>query len=173
MRCRFGNDIGGIISVMRELSVRHGLESARRVLAPFGRTFKLLTTVGTQLSPDMIQPEFFRDWGPAATPTEETWGVSLEVLRKAIPIDVLQTTRAAWEVSVETSLELFRIYEETGVLDMLRAVDPDLVEMLVDIVEERREEFEAAKQRFRTLGGTPTDSGPALLKGGTDDVGRE
>jgi heterodisulfide reductase subunit C len=173
MRCRFGNDIGGIISVMRELSVRHGLESARRVLAPFGRTFKLLTTVGTQLSPDMIQPEFFRDWGPAATRTDEAWGVSLEVLRKAIPIDVLQTTHAAWEVSVETSLELFRIYEETGVLDMLRAVDPDLVEMLVDIVEERREEFETAKERFRALGGTTTRAGPALLEGGTHNVGHE
>ncbi|HYA70530.1 MAG TPA: 4Fe-4S dicluster domain-containing protein [Thermoplasmata archaeon] len=149
MRCRFGNDIGGIISVMRELSVRHGLDSARKTLAPFGRTFRLLTTVGTQISPDMIQPEFFRDWGPAATRLDETWGVPLEVLRKAIPIDVLRTTRAAWEVSVQTSLELFRIYEETGVLDMLRGVDPDLVEMLVDLVDERRGEFEEAKRRFQ------------------------
>jgi len=149
MRCRFGNDIGGIINVMRELSVRHGLESAQRALAPFGRTFKLLTTVGTQLSPDMIQPDFFRDWGPLATRTSETWDASLEVLRKAVPIDVLQTSTAAWEVSVQTSLELFRIYEETGVLEMLRSVDPDLVEMLVDIVEERREEFEEARERFR------------------------
>lgn len=149
MRCRFGNDIGGIINVMRELSVVHGLESTRRALAPFRRTFTLLGTIGTQLAPDMIQPEFFRDWGPAATPTEADWGVPLEILRKAIPVDVLQTTRAAWEVSVQTSLELFRIYEETGVLDMLRAVDPDLVEMLVDLVEERREEFEAARERYR------------------------
>jgi heterodisulfide reductase subunit C len=149
MQCRFGNDIGGIISVMRELSVRHGLESARRTLAPFGRTFKLLSTVGTQLSPDMIQPEFFRDWGPTATRIDATWGVPLEVLRKAIPIDVLQTTRAAWEVSVQTSLELFRIYEETGVLDMLRGVDPDLTEMLIELVDERREEFEELKEQFR------------------------
>lgn len=148
MRCRFGNDIGGIISVMRELSVRHGLESAQRTLAPFGRTFKLLTTVGTQLAPDMIQPEFFRDWGPTATRTPETWGVPLEVLRKAIPLDVLRTTSAAWEVSVQTSLELFRIYEETGVLEMLRSVDPDLHEMLVDLVQERREEYEEVKTRL-------------------------
>ena len=156
MRCRFGNDIGGIINVMRELSVRHGLESARRTLAPFGRTFALLTTVGTQLSPDMIQPEFFRDWGPTATRTDETWGVPLEILRKAIPVDVLQTTRAAWEVSVQTSLELFRIYEETGVLDMLRSIDPDLTEMLIEIVDERREEFEEARKRFRAeLAGEP------------------
>ncbi len=149
MRCRFGNDIAGIISVMRELSVRHGVESTRRTLAPFGRSLTLLMTVGTQVSSDMIQPDFFRDWGPFATGSDKAWDVSPEIMRKAIPIDVLQTTRSAWEVSVQTSLELFRIYEETGVLDMLRGLDPDLTEMLIDIIEERREEFEEARARFR------------------------
>ena len=164
MRCRFGNDIGGIINVMRELSVRHGLDTARRALAPFGRTFKLLTTVGTQLSPDMIQPEFFRDWGPTGSSTGTTWESSLEILRKAIPVDVLQTSAAAWEVSVQTSLELFRIYEETGVLEMLRSVDPDLVEMLVDIIDERREEFEEARERYRDELGTLPRTTAALLE---------
>ena len=150
MRCRFGNDIAGIISVMRELSVIHGLESTRKVLAPFGRSLTLLMTVGTQVSSDMIQPDFFRDWGPFATGSDKLWDVSAEVMRRAIPSDVLQTTRSAWEVSVQTSLELFRIYEETGVLDMLRGLDPDLTEMLIDIIEERREEFEEARERYRT-----------------------
>ena len=149
MRCRFGNDIAGIISVMRELSVSHGVESTRRALAPFGRSLTLLMTVGTQVSSDMIQPDFFRDWGPFATGSDKVWQVSAEVMRKAIPLDVLQTTRSAWEVSVQTSLELFRIYEETGVLDMLRGLDPDLTEMLVDIIEERREEFAEARERFQ------------------------
>lgn len=149
MRCRFGNDIAGIISVMRELSVRHGVESTRRTLAPFGRSLTLLMTVGTQVSSDMIQPDFFRDWGPFATGSDKAWDVGADVMRKAIPSDVLQTTRSSWEVSVQTSLELFRIYEETGVLDMLRGLDPDLTEMLIDIIEERREEFEEARERFR------------------------
>ena len=148
MRCRFGNDIAGIISVMRELSVRHGIESTRRTLAPFGRSLTLLMTVGTQVSSDMIQPDFFRDWGPFATGSDQAWQVSPDVMRKAIPSDVLQTTRSSWEVSVQTSLELFRIYEETGVLDMLRGLDPDLTEMLIDIIEERREEFAEARERF-------------------------
>ena len=148
MRCRFGNDIAGIISVMRELSVRHGVESTRKTLAPFGRSLTLLMTVGTQVSSDMIQPDFFRDWGPFATGSDQAWQVSAEVMRKAIPSDVLQTTRSSWEVSVQTSLELFRIYEETGVLDMLRGLDPDLTEMLIDIIEERREEFAEARERF-------------------------
>ena len=149
MRCRFGNDIAGIISVMRELSVRHGVESTRRTLAPFGRSLTLLMTVGTQVASDMIQPDFFRDWGPFATGSDQVWQVSADVMRKAIPSDVLQTTRSSWEVSVQTSLELFRIYEETGVLDMLRGLDPDLTEMLVDIIEERREEFVEARERFQ------------------------
>ncbi len=148
MRCRFGNDIAGIISVMRELSVVHGLESTRKTLAPFGRSLTLLMTVGTQVSSDMIQPDFFRDWGPFATGSDKVWDVSSDVMRKAIPSDVLQTTRSSWEVSVQTSLELFRIYEETGVLDMLRGLDPDLTEMLIDIIEERREEFQDARGRF-------------------------
>jgi len=149
MRCRFGNDIAGIISVMRELSVRHGVESTRRALAPFGRSLTLLMTVGTQVSSDMIQPDFFRDWGPYATGSDKAWDVSPEIMRRAIPLDVLQTTRSAWEVSVQTSLELFRIYEESGVLDMLRGLDPDLTEMLVDIIEERREEFREARETYR------------------------
>ncbi len=149
MRCRFGNDIAGIISVMRELSVRHGVASTRATLAPFGRSLTLLMTVGTQVSSDMIQPDFFRDWGPFATGSDRAWGVGADVMRRAIPSDVLQTTRSSWEVSVQTSLELFRLSEETGVLDMLRGLDPDLTEMLIDIIEERREEFEEARARFR------------------------
>ncbi len=150
MRCRFGNDIAGIISVMRELSVIHGVESTRKVLAPFGRSLTLLMTVGTQVSSDMIQPDFFRDWGPFATGSDKAWDVSSEVMRRAIPSDILQTSRSSWEVSVQTSLELFRIYEETGVLDMLRGLDPDLTEMLIDIIEERREEFEEAREQYRS-----------------------
>ena len=149
MRCRFGNDIAGIISLMRELSVRHGLESTRKVLAPFGRSLTLLMTVGTQVSSDMIQPDFFRDWGPFAAGGESGLEATPATLRRAIPIDVLQTTTSAWEVSVQTSLELFRIYEEAGVLEMLRGLDPDLTEMLIDIVDERREEFEEARARYR------------------------
>ncbi len=149
MRCRFGNDIAGIISVMRELSVRHGLESTRKVLAPFNRSLTLLMTVGTQVASDMIQPDFFKDWGPFAAAGEKAWAADAELLRRAIPIDVLQTTTSSWEVSVQTSLELFRIYEETGVLDMLRGLDPDLTEMLIDIIDERREEFEEARGRYR------------------------
>lgn len=160
MRCRFGNDIAGIVNVLRELSVRHGTASARRVLAPFGRTLTLLMTVGTQVSPDMILPEFFPDWGPRAGGDAAAWGVDGETLRHAVPIDVLQGSRAAWEVSVETSLELFRIYEEAGVVDMVRSIDPDLTEMMIDIIDTRRAELEDARARYRAKAPTPASPSP-------------
>ncbi len=144
MRCRFGNDIAGIISVMRELAVKNGLDSAKEVLRPYTRILLKVMTGGTQVSPDMIQPDFFVDWGPDAVSKAS----DLKTLRKAIPIDVLQVTDSAWEVSMQTSLELFQIYQESGVIDMVRAVDPDLVEMITDIVDEWREEFEEMKEKY-------------------------
>lgn len=144
MRCRFGNDIAGIISVMRELAVRNGLESAKEVLKPASRSLLKVMTHGTQVSPDMIQPDFFIDWDPKAV----SKAGDLVTLRKAIPIDVLQVTDSSWEVSMQTALELAQIYEESGVLDMLRSLDPDLVEMIVDIISDWKDEFEEMKEKF-------------------------
>ncbi|MEM3851980.1 MAG: 4Fe-4S dicluster domain-containing protein [Methanomassiliicoccales archaeon] len=144
MRCRFGNDIAGIISVMRELAVKNGLESAKEVLKPASRSLLKIMTHGTQVSPDMIQPDFFLDWDPKAVSKAQ----DLAAMRKAIPIDVLQVTDSSWEVSMQTALELAQIYEESGVLDMLRSIDPDLVEMITDIIEEWKEEFEEMKAKY-------------------------
>lgn len=144
MRCRFGNDIAGIISVMRELAVKNGLESAKEVLKPASRSLLKVMTHGTQVSPDMIQPDFFIDWDPKAVSKSG----DLQLLRKAIPIDVLQVTDSSWEVSMQTALELAQIYEESGVLDMLRSLDPDLVEMIVDIISDWKDEFEDMKEKF-------------------------
>ncbi len=144
MRCRFGNDIAGIISVMRELAVRNGLDSAKEVLKPYSRILLAVMTNGTQVSPDMIQPDFFADWGPFAVAKQ----TDIKTLRKAIPIDVLQVTDSSWEVSMQTSLELFQIYTESGVVDMLKSIDPDLVEMIEDIVDEWKDEFEEMKAKY-------------------------
>jgi heterodisulfide reductase subunit C len=148
MRCRFGNDIAGIISVMRELAVKNSLESAKEVLKPASRSLLKVMTHGTQVSPDMIQPDFFIDWDPKAVSKSS----DLQLLRKAIPIDVLQVTDSSWEVSMQTALELAQIYEESGVLDMLRSLDPDLVEMIVDIISDWRDEFEDMKEKFGMKG---------------------
>jgi heterodisulfide reductase subunit C len=50
--------------IMREVSIRHGMQSAKDVLRPFGRVMLKLITTGNQLSPDMLQPDHFPDWGP-------------------------------------------------------------------------------------------------------------
>lgn len=92
----------------------------------------------------MIQPDFFIDWDPKAVSKTS----DLVALRKAIPIDVLQVTDSSWEVSMQTALELAQIYEESGVLDMLKSLDPDLVEMIIDIISDWREEFEEMKEKF-------------------------
>ena len=49
---------------------------------------------------------------------------------------------------MQTALELAQIYEESGVLDMLRSLDPDLVEMIVDIISDWKDEFEDMKEKF-------------------------
>ena len=49
---------------MREVAIKHGMQSAKDVLRPFGRVMLKLITTGNQLSPDMIQPDHFPDWGP-------------------------------------------------------------------------------------------------------------
>ncbi|MBX8630951.1 MAG: 4Fe-4S dicluster domain-containing protein [Thermoplasmata archaeon] len=151
MRCRFGNDIAGIISVMRELAVKNGLESTKEVLKPASRSLLKVMTHGTQVSPDMIQPDFFVDWDPKAVSKSS----DLAALRKAIPIDVLQVTDSSWEVSMQTALELAQIYEESGVLDMLRALDPDLVEMILDIISDWKDEFEDMKEKYGIEGDAP------------------
>ena len=148
MRCRMGNDVAGVISLMRELAVRHALPSARVAVRAFRESIELLTTHGTFVSSDSFRPEVFRDWGPFGGWPPEDWGVAPEVMREAIPMDLLHTTKEAWEVSVQTSLELFRIYEEAGVLETLRGFDPDLAELIVSVVEERREEFQRARERY-------------------------
>jgi heterodisulfide reductase subunit C len=98
---------------------------------------KLITT-GNQLSPDMIQPDHFPDWGPNIQKVKG----NLKTLRKAIPVRTLQTTDTAWEVSLKTSVEMYTIWEMTGVLKALETMDENLYDVIQDFIEEKREEYE-------------------------------
>ena len=53
-RCPFNNSPGGLIMLMREAAIKHGMESAKNVLRPFSRVMLKLISTGNQLSPDMI-----------------------------------------------------------------------------------------------------------------------
>jgi heterodisulfide reductase subunit C1 len=137
-RCPFGNSPGGLVMVMREVAIKHGMESAKEVLRPFSRVMLKVMSTGNQLAPNMITPDHFPDWGPNISKVE----APLNILRKAIPMPTLHTLETAWAVNLKTSIELYTIWEDTGVLDQLETMDENLFDVVVDIMEEKREDYE-------------------------------
>ncbi|MGI9363728.1 MAG: hypothetical protein ACR2O8_00965 [Rhizobiaceae bacterium] len=123
---------------MRETAIKHGMESAKNVLRPFSRVMLKLISTGNQLAPDMINAEHFADWGPNISKID----APLKTLRKAIPMPTLNTTATAWEVNLKTSIELYTIWEETGVLEQLETIDENLFDVIVDIMDEKRDDWE-------------------------------
>jgi heterodisulfide reductase subunit C len=65
----------------------------------------------------------------------------LKLLRKAIPMATLNTTETAWEVNLKTSVELYTIWEMTGVLNQLEGIDENLFDVITDIMDEKREDW--------------------------------
>ena len=124
--------------LMRETAIKHGMDSAKSVLRPFSRVMLKLISTGNQLSPDMINPDHFPDWGPNISKID----APLELLRKAIPMPTLNTIKTAWETNLKTSIELYTIWEETGVLDQLETIDENLFDVIIDIMDEKRDDWE-------------------------------
>jgi heterodisulfide reductase subunit C len=48
----------------------------------------------------------------------------------------------AWEVNLKTSVELYTIWEATGVLDQLEQVDENLFDVVTDVMDEKRDEYQ-------------------------------
>ncbi len=136
LRCPRKNNPGGLVTIMREVSVRHGLASAKQALEGYSRIIYKIMSTGTQVSPDMIRPEAFPDWGPSAKET----GDNLDVWRKAMPPETMHTTSMSWDVADKTLTELYLIWHMTGVMDMIKAVDEGLHMILVDVMEDKLEE---------------------------------
>ncbi len=137
-RCPFGNSPGGLVMLLREAAIKHGMESAKSVLRPFSRVMLKLISTGNQLSPDMISNDAFPDWGPNICKVD----APLKLLRAAIPVPTLNTIKTAWETNLKTSVELYTIWEETGVLDQLETVDENLFDVIVDLMDEKREDWD-------------------------------
>jgi len=136
LRCPRGNNPGGIITVMREVAVKNGLHSAQEALQGYSRIiFKIMST-GTQVSPDMLQPDAFPDWGPEVKDVSE----NLDLWRRALPPETHHTTKTGWAVADKTIVELYLIWLETGALDMIRQVDEGIHMILEEVVEERLED---------------------------------
>ncbi|MBN9354636.1 MAG: heterodisulfide reductase subunit C [Hyphomicrobium denitrificans] len=136
-RCPFGNSPGGLVMLMREVAIKHQMQSAKDVLRPFSRVMLKLISTGNQLSPDMINPQHFADWGPNISKVD----APLKVLRKAIPMATLNTTDTAWEVNLKTSVELYTIWEMSGVVNQLEGIDENLFDVISDIMSEKREDW--------------------------------
>ncbi len=136
LRCPRGNNPGGIITIMREVSLNNGLASATEALAGYSRIIYKIMSTGTQVSPDMLQRDAFPDWGP------ETGDVSdnLDLWRRALPSETLHTTSTGWEVAERTLVELYVIWLSTGALDMIAEIDQPLHSMLSELMEELLED---------------------------------
>lgn len=123
--------------IMRETAIKHGMQSAKDVLRPFSRVLMKLVATGNQLAPNMITPDAFADWGPNVAKID----APLSLLRKAIPVPTLHTMDTAWEVNIRTSIELYTIWEATGVLDQLETIDENLFDVITDVMDEKRADY--------------------------------
>ena len=137
-RCPFHNSPGGLIMLMRETAIKHGMQSAKDVLKPYTRVLMKLITTGNQLAPNMITADAFPDWGPGIAKIN----APLDILRKAIPVPTMHTLDTAWVVNIKTSIELYTIWEASGVLDQLETIDPNLFDVVTDIMDEKRDEYQ-------------------------------
>lgn len=135
-RCPRQNSPGGLITLMREIAVNNSLGSARKALEGYERVIYKIMSTGTQVTPDMLTPDAFPDWGPEVKATAE----NLDVLRKAIPDDVMHTTETAWKIGDKTILELYMIWYMTGSLDIIEAVDENLAMIIEEVMEDKLEE---------------------------------
>ena len=54
----------------------------------------------------------------------------------------LNTIKTAWETNLKTSIELYTIWEMTGVLDQLETIDENLFDVIVDIMDEKRDDWD-------------------------------
>ncbi|MEX2556473.1 MAG: 4Fe-4S dicluster domain-containing protein [Actinomycetota bacterium] len=136
LRCPRGNNPGGLITIMREVAINNSLGTAKEALEGYTRIIYKIMGTGTQVSPDMLQPEAFPDWGPEVV----TVSKNLDLWRRMLPPETMHTTSTGWDVADKTITELYLIWHATGVLDMIRQVDSNLHMILEEMMEDKLEE---------------------------------
>lgn len=135
-RCPRGNNPGGIITIMREVAINNGLGTAKEALEGYTRIIYKIMGTGTQVSPDMLQPDAFPDWGPQVKEVSDQLGL----WRRALPPETLHTTTTGWAIDDKTIMELYLIWHTTGALNMIKDVDTNLHMILEEMMEERLED---------------------------------
>ncbi len=138
--CPAQNNPGGLVAILKEAAVRHGVDSAKHALEPYSRIVYKLATTGTQITPDMHSSiGLFRDWGPHKAELAK----HLQEYRDAVPVETLAGVMdKSWNVDPATMEELLVIEKEAGVVDMLKASLPNVG----DVVEEAADEAVAARR---------------------------
>jgi heterodisulfide reductase subunit C len=136
LRCPRGNNPGGIITLMREVAVNNGLDSAKQALRGYTRIIYKIISTGTQVSPDMLRADAFPDWGPSVVQVSD----NLDLWRRALPPETLHTTTTGWDIAPKTLLELYIIWHKTGALDVIAELDPSLHGLLEEVMEDLLDE---------------------------------
>jgi heterodisulfide reductase subunit C len=137
VRCPRGNNPGGLVTLLREVAVKSGLKETKDVLQGYSRVIYKVMLKGNQVSPDMLQPDLFADWGPWVT----EFAANMPIWKKAIPVDSIRgVTDAAWKIDRKTLLELYTIWFETGAMEIIKDIDEGLHDLLADIMQEELEE---------------------------------
>jgi heterodisulfide reductase subunit C len=136
LRCPRGNNPGGLITIMREVAINNGLTSAKEALEGYTRIIYKIMGTGTQVSPDMLQPDAFPDWGPDVANVSK----NLDLWRRALPPETHHTVSTSWQVDEKTVMELYVIWHSTGALDMIKEVDSNLHMILEEMMEDRLED---------------------------------
>ena len=61
VRCPRQNNPGGLVTILREVSIKNGLQESKDALQGYSRVIYKVMLKGNQVSPDMLQPDFFPD----------------------------------------------------------------------------------------------------------------
>jgi len=142
--CPARNNPGGLIAILKEAAVRHGLGSTKKTLEPYSRILYKVMVTGTQITPDMhssVAP--FRDWGPHKAELAK----HLKEYRDAVPVESMAGVYdKSWNVDSRTMQELLLIEKEAGVIDMVKASAKNVGDVVEEVAQAAMEELKEKKQ---------------------------
>jgi len=123
--------------IMREVAIKHGMQSAKDVLRRSSRVLLKVISTGNQLR---TQHDHARCL-PGLGPERDQGRRAAQHFAQGDPVPTMHTMDTAWEVNLKTSVELYTIWEATGVLDQLETIDENLFDVVNDVMDEKRDEY--------------------------------
>ncbi|MEM3829090.1 MAG: 4Fe-4S dicluster domain-containing protein [Conexivisphaerales archaeon] len=132
--CPAHNNPGGLVAILKEIAVRHGLNSAKKALEPYSKILYKVMTTGTQITPDMhITIALFKDWGPHKAELAK----NIRAERAGVPVETMAGVMdKSWKVDEGTMKELMFIEKEAGVFDSVEKTLKDVTDMVRDTAKE-------------------------------------